>query len=282
MRRVRTDAADGRARGALCPGGGCGARRRLPALPGARDRGRAGSRRARRRRRRSRTVAAAVASATSSSSSASPAPPTKTRWRGKSRSCASSPTARSRSSRPQTSSTAAPTGEPSAASRRASVIRREHRPALGHLRRDGGHRRLGSLLVPVPRQPGLRVSRCDSSGEATSSASSRRASRTGTRTSRTRVVSSPRSPGSSSSRERPEGQVERLVRSVCETTSSATVFPGLSSETALMRSSESASGGLDRHDHVAGDDSRFRSRPIRRHVLDETPAPFVSPIWTPR
>ena len=70
---------------------------------------------------------------------------------------------------------------------------REHRPALWHVRRAGRDRRLGAVLVPVPRQPRLRHSPCGSSAAATSSKSSTRASRTGTRRSRTRVASSPRS-----------------------------------------------------------------------------------------
>ena len=59
------------------------------------------------------------------------------------------------------------------------------------------HRRLGHLVVPVPRQPRLGAAGAARASAGTSSTSSRRRSRRGTRTSRTRVGSFPRSRASS-------------------------------------------------------------------------------------
>ena len=91
--------------------------------------------------------------ACSAAASASRVPPRRRRSRSRSRSFAASRTRRSRSSRRPTSSTRARTGAPSAASSRASASRKRassRSRARGRARRHG---RVGSLVVPVPRQP---------------------------------------------------------------------------------------------------------------------------------
>ena len=197
---MRADVADGRARGELRPVGGRGARRRLPALPGACDRGRVDQgRRADDADARERAPPPAEAQ-----HRRVPRPVTRLR-RGRAGAARADPAQAlrrrgraARGRRPlQRQRLPAHRRRHRQEPRRAE---REHRPALGHVRRAGRDRRLGAVLVPVPREPRLRPSPCGSSGAATSSTSSTKASRTGTRRSRTRVASSRRSPGSSRSR----------------------------------------------------------------------------------
>ncbi len=80
----------------------------------------------------------------------------------RSRSCAVSRSTSLRWSRRPTSSTPPSTAARSAGSRSRSAIRRLGRRPLGRQRRGRRHRRVGHLLVPVPRHARLRATRCGS------------------------------------------------------------------------------------------------------------------------
>ena len=154
VRSVRADAADGRACRALLARRGRRARRRLPALPGDGRSTPAGSRKARRRRRpingerrrrRKRSFGRLLGL-------------TRAARRGAAR--AQEPILR-RLSDEEVALSRRPTSSTASAYRRTvgGIVEEprraagEHRPALRHVGRARSHGRVGSLVVPVPRQP---------------------------------------------------------------------------------------------------------------------------------
>ena len=186
LRGLRAHAAHRRARASLLPERR-GLRRRLPALPGHRPRARLGQGGEPDDADRSQPAAA---------------PPTRARV-----ALRSAPAAAGRSRR-RRADPAPPVSARAADGRGGGHLQRErlpphgrrhreepgraageHRPALRRQRRARRHRRLGHLLVPVPRHCRTRLSPCGWRSAGTNWASSTRSTSAGTRRSRTTAAS---------------------------------------------------------------------------------------------